>query len=426
MKNYLLKFIKSGIGVGLSAVFGLLLLRSISKEQGPAGLATFGIYRQFLQFCAVFLTWGNGFSIIESFSKAKDKEHFTSNTFKYVLGITFLLGLTILSLSYPITLGLFDTSENWDLIALAPLIFIGMAYHGFFRFILTAKQHLITSSILQASPFVFMFFYYFLTKNLFNFFFLAYLSSALLAFIFWKITSPQKFLIIKEGSRIRDFEKTSIATIITGAVGFLSPLIVKSISVRYLGLAMTGIIEAEYSLVSYLTLAIIAGLGTFYLGMVSTNPHDQVFRERIFIFLIPFTTAILSILVCFDQFFISLLFGQVFLRFSPSLDIFALGEMLRCINWFLIFSMIGLGYRKSYIVSDLISNAVYILASGLIVSIWPLKVSIEYSYLLFQAIYLMLNLRFCLKVKVVQSKLAIGLTALSIVSMTTVILIKDL
>ncbi len=426
MKNYLLKFIKSGIGVGLSAVFGLLLLRSISKEQGPAGLATFGIYRQFLQFCAVFLTWGNGFSIIESFSKAKDKEHFTSNTFKYVLGITFLLGLTILSLSYPITLGLFDSSENWDLIALAPLIFAGLAFHGFFRFVLTGKQHLVLASILQASPFVFMYLFYYFTKNLFSFFFLAYSASALLAFIFWIMHSEERMLIRQRPSRLLDFEKTSVATIITGAFGFLSLLIVKSISVHALGMTTTGVIEAEFSLVSYLTLALISGLGTFYLGRISENPQDQAFRERIFSLLIPLTAIVLSVIIYYDQFFLGLLFGKKMLTYGPSLSIFGMGEMLRCINWFFTFSMIGLSFRKTYLTFDTISYIVYVAASGIIVSIWPVKESIEYSYLLFQIVYLILNLYFCLKVKVIQPKLAIGLTFLSVALLSAVIFFKNL
>ena len=426
MKNYLIKFIKSGIGVGLSAIFGLLLLRSISKEQGPEGLATFGIYRQFLQFCAVFLTWGNGFSIIESFSKAKDKEHFTSNTFKYFLGITFLLGFTILLFSYPITLGLFDDNMHWDLIALAPLVFIGMSFHGFFRFIITGKQHLIMASILQAAPFIFMFFFYFFTKNLFSFFLLAYLSSAIFAFIFWKTISKEKILLTKKPSRLLDFEKTSIATIFTGAFGFLSLLLVKSISVHALGMTTTGILEAEYSMVSYLTLALISGLGTFYLGRISENPNDKAFREKIFSFLIPLTSIVLAVFIYYDQFFLNLLFGRKIVELGANLSIFGLGEMLRCINWFFTFSMIGLGFRKTYLIFDTVSYGIYVAASAIVVSLWPFKSSIEYGYLTFQVVYLMLNLYLCVKVKVINPKLAIGLTMLSSGFICLLILVKDL
>ncbi len=424
MKNYLLKFIKSGIGVGLSAIFGLLLLRSISKEQGPEGLATFGVFRQFLQSCAVFFTCGNGMSIIESYSKAKDKEHFISNAFKYFLLITLVVGLVTILLSYPIAVGLFDNDKNWSLIALAPLIFIGMSFQAFFRLLVTAKQHLITSSLLQAAPFTLMFVFYAFSKNIFIYFILAYWVSSLFAFILWRLTSEEKIQLNQKFSRILSFEKTSLATIITGAISFVSLLIVKSVSVHALGLSTTGVIEAESSLTGYVTLALISGLGTFYLAKVSENPHDQVFREKIFKFLIPVTTLVLSVLIYFDQFFIGLLFGKGLLFFSPSLSVFGMGELLRCMNTFFIFSMIGMGQRKSYITFELISYTVYVLASAIIVTIWPYRESIEYSYLIFQTAYLVLNFTFCLKIKTINPRFAIKAVGFSILFLSAVIFFK--
>jgi O-antigen/teichoic acid export membrane protein len=354
MKNFLPSFVKSGLGVILSAIFGLLLLRLISQDLGVEGIAIFGIYRQFIQFCTVFLSWGNGFAIIESYSKSSNKSEFTTIIFKYTLAVTLGLGLFILLIHQPITGLLFADASKSYLILLSPLIFLGLANYSFFRFILTAEKNLLLSSLLQALPFILMLISFNLSANFSLIFLFSYLLSALIAFVAWRFKSEAQLDFKYEFKRLTEFEKTSIATMITGAVGFFSPLIVKAISVHYLGLSQTGVIEAEFSLISYFTLAIISGLGTFYLGQVSEAPKDINLREKTFLFLIPITAIALTVLVFFQDFFLGILFGKEILQYQPSLSLFAIGELLRCANWFFIFSMIGLSYRRTYIKLDVI------------------------------------------------------------------------
>lgn len=426
MKNYLNSFAKSGLGVILSALFGLLLLRFISRDLGVAGIAKFGIYRQFIQLCTVFLSWGNGFSIIESYSKAIDKDHFTTNSFKYFQITAFVLSLVIVIFSKPISYALFNDTESSQLILFSPLVFLGLTNYSFFRFVLSAKKYLLSSGLLQALPFVVMIAVFSFSKSLNIIFMFAYLVSAFIAFIVWRSFSIEKIILFSNIQRLYEFEKTSFATIITGAVGFFCPLIVKSMSMHFLGLENTGVLEAEFSLVSYFTLAIISGLGTFYLGVVSEKPKDLLFREKIFGMLVPTTALGLSVVIYFQEIFLSVLFGKEILRLTPDLAIFGLAEMLRCINWFFIFSMIGLSFRKSYIILDTISNLSYILFSLIFVFYFPNKTSIECGYLTFQAIYLILNLIFCFKLKVIHSKLSVGLTLFSISLILATIYVRNL
>ena len=424
-KDLIQNFLKSGLGVILSAVFGLLLLRLIAIDLGVEGIAKFGIYRQFIQFCTVFLSWGNGFSIIESYAKAKTKDAFTSVAFKYFQVVTILLSIIIAVLAKPIAIGLFDDENATDLILISPLIFIGLSNFSFFRFLLAARKNILSSGLLQALPFLLMIGFFFISKELSHFFIFSYAVSALASFMVWKLEATEKLSFDFSLTRMTDFEKTSIATIITGAVGFFCPLIVKSISVHHLGLDTSGVIEAEFSIVSYFTLAIISGLGTFYLGHVSEKPQDINFREKIFLFLIPLTSIGLIILVLFQKLFLTILFGEELLRLSPDLAVFSMGEMLRCINWFFIFTMIGLSYRKTYITFDILANISYILASWALVSYAPVRLSIEYGYFIFQLIYLLFNLGMGLKVNLIRPRVAFPVSCASIGLLVIAIYMRD-
>ena len=424
MLNLYKNFIKSGVGVILTAVFGLLLLRFISHEMGVIGIAKFGIYRQFIQFCTVFISWGNGFSIIESFSKAKDKQHFTSNTFKYFQFVTFALSIPLILFAKPISSLLFNESESSDLILYSPLVFLTLSNYSFFRFIITAKRHLLSAGLLQALPFAFMLFFFFIFKDYSRLFITSYLLSAIVGYFAWRRLSSEDLRIFSTFERLTEFEKTSLATIITGSVGFLSPLIVKSLSAHYLGLELTGVLEAEFSLISYLTLAMISGLGTFYLGQVSERPTDIHFREKTYLFLVPMTALALTTLIIFQSFFVGLLFGTEILQYRPNLSIFAIGELFRCANWFFIFSMIGLSHRRKYIKLDVISNIMYIITSLILVSSTRSIESLRLSYLIFQLIYLILNLRFCLKAKIISAKIAFTCLVISLAVLVPVSLGK--
>ncbi|MBY0518504.1 MAG: hypothetical protein K2P81_16450 [Bacteriovoracaceae bacterium] len=407
MKDFLNSFARSGAGVALSALFGLILLRLVSDQLGVEGIAEFGIYRQFIQFCTVFLSWGNGFAVIETYSKAKDKQFFTTQVFKYFQIAAILLSIVILVFSKPITLALFGSMKLFDLILFSPLVFLTLTNYSFFRFILAAKKHLLTSGLLQALPFAVMIVTFLFVPQMGVMFLVSYSASALISFFVWKHYSREELRLTEKFQRLTDFEKTSLATILTGAIGFLCPLIVKSLSVHFLGLQETGVIEAEFSLVSYLTLAIISGLGTYYLASVSEKPNDVQFRERIFLFLVPLTALALILLNSLDFIFLKLLFGEKIAQYQASLSIFSVAEMLRCINWFFIFTMIGLSYRKEYILFDSVSNALYVILSFVLLQKFANREAIEYAYLAFQGIYLVLNLQFCYKKRLISSKLAL-------------------
>lgn len=426
MKKYFTKFFHSGLGVVLSALFGIFLLRVITQSEGPEGLARFGIYRQFIQFCTVLLTWGNGFSIIESFSKSENKEYFLSNVYKYVLASTALMSIVVVVFSKQIAIGLYDDTTQYNLILVTPLIFIGIAHYSFFKFILSAKQHLLTSSFLQGLPFLLMFLFFYLNPTISTYFLLSYAACSVIGFFFFNYWSQEKISFSKKFQREIGFEKSSIVTVGTGTVGFLALLLVKSISVHYLGIKETGILEAEFSLMNYMTLAIIAGLSTFYLSAVSQDQNDINFREKIYIFLIPLTCICISVLIYYDHFFLGLLFGKDLLTYSPSLSIFGLAEMFRCINWFFIFTMIALSHRKKYILYDFISNVLYVLASLCMVIYFPNRMSIEMGYLVFQFAYFIFITLFCFKTKVINPKLSLGGACTSVFVIGTIIYLKNI
>jgi PST family polysaccharide transporter len=389
-------FVKSGLGIGASAIFGVGLVKIIALHAGPEGVGTFGLYRQFFQILTVFFTLGNGYSIIKGASEAKDKKQFLRSTSTYVLLVSLILGINVLLLSKQISLTIFSNSEYLSLIRLTPIFILFMAYHGLVKSAYSGEGKIGLSGIITAIPFLTMFITAFFSTDLMTLYLSSSLASFLVALILFKRISYLKpFLRLKRNIH---FEKTSFSTVLTGAVGFLSFLLIKAICTHRLGINQTGFLEASWSLVSYVTLIFLTSLSVYYLPKISI-PHGKEFRHHFFMMINTLALISLGILCLASDFFIPFLFTNEFTIMGQLLLFMAIGEYLKCINWFFIFSMIGLSYKKAYIVLDLIANLVFVSIAYL--SDVKTVESFGIYYLIFQFLYLIGNVTLNHKFKII-------------------------
>ncbi|HXH29885.1 MAG TPA: hypothetical protein VNJ01_03665 [Bacteriovoracaceae bacterium] len=415
-------FLKSGIGVAISAIFGVCLIKLISYHEGPKGVGAFGLFRQFFQFLAVFYTLGSGYSIVEGLPKSKNKELFIKTASSYSLLVSVILSLLILIFQEQICLAIYSDLKNLHLIRSLPLFIVPLSILQLVKSSLSGEGFIGRSGVVTALPFVLMFAVAIYSRDLFDLYFYSSVLSFLLSLALFQ--KPLRSLVPKFPiERIKSLENTSISTMLTGASGFMSFLAVKAICTHKLGIWNTGLLEASWSLVAYTTLVFLTSLSVYYLPKVSADPTQVTFRNHYLTF-INGIAAVSLILICLgENFFIKLLFTTEFLEMEKLLTWMALGEYLKCLNWFFIFSMIGLSYKKAYIILDLCANA--LLVGAVYFTDLSLLEEIGICYISFQTFYLLGNLFLNFRFKLVSTAWVVGNLGFGLLLWSALLVIKS-
>lgn len=394
------KFSQSSIGIILSSIFGVGLIKIISIKSGPETLGYFGVFRQFFQLLTVIFTLGSGFAVIEGIPKAQDKKGFVQSVSGYTFCICLLLSILVFLFATPITLGLFGNLEQLNLIRLLPVMIFSIAYTLLIRSIYSAQGELVLSGIFWSLSYMFMFFVSFFSTELSDLYLYGSLASACVGIALFK----DKSLLIPsiKFKRLISFEQTALATAITGITGFFSFMIVRAICVRELGPNAGGFLESSWSLINYTVLIFLTSVSAYYLPQVSERNDDQDFRKKFFNLLNILSIGSLLILCLGKGILIPLLFSEKFLPASDLLIVMSIGEYFKCLNYFFIFSLIGLAKKRSYIILDSIANLSFVLMAFLL----PIK-SLEffgYIYLAYQALYLAGSIYLNQKYKIISHK----------------------
>lgn len=410
-------FLKSGFGVLGSAIFGVALVKLISLHDGPAGVGTFGLFRQFFQFLAVFFTLGSGFSVVEGYQKAPDKSVFIKTIFNYVFFTTLIISVVVLVAAPLIHKKIFAGKDGTlSILYATPLFIIPLALHQLIKSILNGEGKIGRTGLLTSLPFMLMFLSAFISRDIFHLY--LYSSVGSLAVSLWMFRKELKnFRPSFPFKRIVSFERTSWTAMITGAMGFFCFLAVKAICTQRIGIYNTGFLEASWSLVNYTTLVFLTSLSVYYLPKIS-GPHPENFKNHFFTLINLLGILSLVILHLADDFIIGLLFTDEFIGMEYLLFGMAIGEYLKCLNWFFIFTMLGTSHKKQYIVVDTIANLLFV---GIIYfKTFRAVEMIGVAYIAFQVFYLLVNIalnfryRF-IKLKYLFLNLALGIAVWALI-----------
>lgn len=392
MKTLALKFSISGLGVVLSAIAGLILSKIIAIKYGPSYLGEFAIFRQFFQVLVVFITFGNGFSLIQGLSNTDNKRRFLSSALKYYFGmylviIFFIYGLSFISL--PLINGQYFSSLSSIIL---PVILFFTLLFSFQRFSIAGQGLTFKSSISQSFPYILMLIgisFIHLIDRLFLFAYL--LSFIFIILIHTKSLCPSKDLIVV-AERDKDFEKTSLSTFITGVSGLSTFLIIKIVIKKYFNTETVGIFEASWNLAIYASMVLLNGLSLFYLPRLSSNNNDLKLVEHTLIFIVTSAVALCIFFAVFSEQIIPIFYSSQFIESIKLLKIISFGELLRALSWFFVFSFIALKQRKKYILIDLISNLSFVTIALYLAQNKYDIYHIGKSYIIYQQVYLLLCL----------------------------------
>jgi len=393
----LVKLIQSGTGIVLSSIFGIGLIKVIALKGGPETLGYFGVFRQFFQLLTVIFTLGNGYAVIEGIPKTQNVRKFIQAVSGYTFWVCAILSTTTLIFSNQISGLLFNNNENLLLIRLLPFMIFAIAYTLLMRSVYAGKGKLIHSGVLWSFSYFFMFLVSLLSTGLDHLYFYGSVISFIIAIFLFK---DRTLLIPKlKFERIITFEKTAISTAITGVTGFFSFLVVRAICLNELGPDDGGLLESSWNLINYTVLIFLTSLSTYYLPQISARPNDVEFRKKFFLLINGSSLTALLILCLGKSLIIPLLFSEKFLPASTLLVLMSVGEYIKCITYFFIFSFIGLSKKKAYLILDTIANFAFIvLAMSL-----PTKSleSFGHIYIIYQTIYLIGALLLNFKFKVI-------------------------
>ncbi len=351
------------LGVGLSAVFASLAVSFLAKSHLDS-LGAFGVYRQFLQFCSVFLHCGGGASLIEFFSISENDRR---------IGVAFnyhILSWLILSFISIVFGGSLSELVFGDVNSLnyarLPLLFFIITILGFVRGVLVAKRKVILGSVLQFLPYLFILIC--LSLNLFEddwiseVFLFSYSLSLLFALIIsWRCLKGE-YLVFE---RDFNFEKTSFS-VGGGLIFFLgSTLIVKSYVYRIISATESGVLESMLSLVVNMTLVASMMLSYFYLPVIMRS-RSILDVKRYLKYYLLFLWLLLFFLALISYPYLELFVGISFFKNIYVFSVLCFAEVFRALSIFISLTLISFGFKVLYFITDIIWGAGVILLVFLI------------------------------------------------------------
>ena len=385
MKTIILKFLISGSGIILSAIFGLVLLKILSIKYGPELIGEFGIFRQFFQFLSVVITLGKGHALIHGLSASKNKDKYLKMTFKYYLLFLTLLSLILVILNKPINFLIFNQTNNNLMVSLPITLFFSSLFY-FNAHFLAAKKHIATSSLLQTLPFLFMIFSALATNQIDYIFLISYAAAWIISIFIsninvLKIIPSPKDLILRN----KPFEKVFISTIFNSLISLLSILTFKILIQKYNGIANVGYFEAAWNIALYSNMIIYSGLNFYLLPKISNGSIDNKILKNIKLFILTYTLVASSTQLIAAKELINILYSDKFSKSVEILKVLVLSEMFRGFNFYFYFSFLGSSNKKTYLKVEIISNTIFII-SLLISVVFFNKVSI-YTLVFFNFFY---------------------------------------
>lgn len=399
----------SGLGMVLSALLGMILLKMIAVYEGPKGVGEFGLYKQFFQFLSVIITFGSGLSLIDIVAKLKNNSKAYAITFPYHLVITLVLASICFLFSNQLSHIIFNDTNHTLLMMITVPILMMTCFLYYFRLFFSGLKMIGLVSLFQVLPVIGMLatliicYQMEIQHKLFGLYIVSYFITSIVVVYFVNKRLKINYLNLS-WKRNHLFEKTSVATLISEFSSFGTILAVKSLVTHQLGISSTGYLESVWLLCWYVPLVFSSALSAYYVPRISVEKDINSVAQKLFGTLITLVLMAFIVLIFLQEFVIKLLYGQQFLEALSILPIMILAEYLRMANIFFQYTLVVISHKKFFILIEVISNLLFlILAYTLIFNLKNLM-AVAMSYLIYQVFISACYLTYIRSKKIIKTK----------------------
>jgi O-antigen/teichoic acid export membrane protein len=377
MRDLVCAFAKTAGGSAAALLMGMAAVKILAVLVGPAGMGVFSLLRQTQQ-TAVLLALFNGQNAlvqgIASRAGEEERRRYVSVVFWIVATTTLLVALIFVAAPGAVAQALAGRGHygpgSVEMVRFLALSIVFSSAYLFVMSVLNGYRFVGRGALVQWMS------YFALAALAYPFGLLARdgnqaafawllsagaAAAALLGMVMlWRagvarVSWPR--WTAEEGADARHFLKISVSMLISGAIAYGEPLIVRSMIVRGFDFAGAGIFDVAWTLSMAYVMILLTAFSAYYLPTLSGIQDPQERTELVrrvlhlsVLVMLPLVTAV----VVFKPLVISILYtGQ----FTPALRIMRwmlIGDFFKVLSWVFSFTMLAYADMKMFLSTEII------------------------------------------------------------------------
>jgi len=378
MKDILRATFKTGSGSLISLVSGVVTSKIMAVILGPAGIGLYSMLSQIQQTATTIGSVGGGAAIVQGIAsrEKEERDRYLVTTFWIFIFSTGLVSISVILFAPWIahfTIGQTDDASigliRWLALAIALStisLFFSSLLNGFRaigRLALVSIGAALTTlalsypiSILVGSGFL----------AAFVIMFTASAAVGLLMSIWfawrsgWLKVLKIKLSAIKiHGDSARAFFAIGGTTFITGLVGTLTILVVRSLIVQSGGLFEAGVFNVAWTIGMMYPMIFFSSFGTYYFPTLSQRKDEQSRTElmtKIFRITIIFIVPIITVGILVLPLIVSIFYSTEFNAAIGTLKWMFLGDYFRATSWVLAMPLIAYANMRVFFITEILWN----------------------------------------------------------------------
>lgn len=368
----------TSISTAINFISGFIIIKVVAVKIGPEGIAFVGQFQNTTSILTMLATAAISSGVIKYLAEHRNDNIKSSQIINTAFLIVFFSSL-IISVFVMITCGLlsraaFKTTDYWIVYFLFGLFVMAISFNVMFLAILNGLKEIrkltivnILSSLIGVTITVIFAYSFGIIGVL--------ISSTASAIIFFLINIYFfNKLNINWKPNFKSWDKSivkmlsafSLMAIVSGFVVPLMQILVRDRIILKFSIADAGYWQAVTKISDYYLAFVTSVLGVYYMPRLSEIRHKIQLRNEIlkgYKTILPVVGTIAFLIWLLKVFIINILFTPEFLPMKPLFAYQLLGDFFKIGSWLLAYLMIAKAMTKTYIVTEIIFAASYVVLS---------------------------------------------------------------
>ncbi len=368
--------ILSAFETSLKLGCGFLIIKYLSLEIGPEGVAKFSQFQNFITIVLMSVTGVFSTGVVRYVSEYEssniEQNRFIQAASFWSIFVSIIISILIAVFSTWLATTLLQREKYSFILYVFAFVLIFISYNqliqavlngkGFSKLLITCRMY---NSLMMLLLTVLLIYFFNLSGALIS---LAIVQAIVLPFtivIVFKnnVCKIKEFIPIFHKKELKNISGYFIMSIISAAVIPVSMIVVRSYIVKSLGWEQAGFWDSAWKIAELYTLVITTGLSVYYLPVISKKmPIKELQAEvkKMMVFGVCFSIIFGFCVYIFRNFILYALFSP---EFKPMLTLFPfmiIGSVIKIASWVYGYLMIAKAMVKMFIIGEILFAFVFI------------------------------------------------------------------
>lgn len=391
----------TSISTGITFLTGFVITKVVAVKIGPGGMAYYGQFLNTTSLLAMIGTAAISSGVIKYLAEYKNKresqQRVINTAFLMVLSASLIISIFTISCSGELSQFAFKTSKYWIVYLIYGICISAVSFNVIFSSVLNGLKKIkqltfinITTSLVGMISMVISAYYFDLIGVLIN--------SSIVAFvIMWVNIFMFKRLGINWKPDLKNFDRDivkkllafSLMAVVSGTVIPIMQIMVRNKIINSVSLNDAGYWQAVTRISDYYLGFITSVLVVYYMPRLSELTDKTEIKKEIrngYKLILPIVGFFSFMIWIFKGFIIHVLFTPDFIEMKELFAFQLIGDFLKIGSWLLAFIMIAKAMTRTYIITEILFAANFVLMSYLFIGHFGV-VGATYAFALNYLIY---------------------------------------